>query len=304
MGSTVIVICGPTCTGKTSTAIEVAERIGGEIVAADSRTAYRFMDIGTAKPTREQQARVRHHLLDVADPDEVFTVSRYRTIARKAIDDISARGKVPLLVGGTGLYIRAVTDDLPIPEVPPRWDLRRSLEDSERDRPGSLHHRLEAVDPDAAARIHPRNVRRLIRALEVFETTGTPISTLQRRATGAVVPAVRFGLAVDRPVLYSAIDARIDQQIAAGLVEEVRGLLGRGYAPSLPSMQGLGYKEIVAFLAGRATLDEAAAILKRNTRRYAKRQLTWFRADPRIRWIDVTGKTPVEVATAISAMLH
>jgi len=299
----VIVICGPTCTGKTATAIDLAERTGGEIVAADSRTVYRFMDIGTAKPTAEQQARVRHHLLDVADPGEVFTVARYRQLATAAIADIQNRGKVALLVGGTGLYIRAVTDDLHIPEVPPRWDRRRVLEDSEREQPGLLHRRVTEVDPEAAARIHPRNIRRLIRAIEVFETTGTPISTLQRRGTETDA-AARIGLAVDRAVLYTAIDTRVDEQIAAGLVEEVRGLLATGYAPSLPSMQGLGYKEIAAALNEQTALEDAVVTLKRNTRRYAKRQLTWFRSDPRIRWVDVTVKTPSEVATTIVAMLH
>lgn len=303
-GKTLVVLCGPTCTGKTAAAIDLAEQIGGEIVAADSRTVYRFMDIGTAKPTAAQQARVRHNLLDVADPDEIFTVARYRQLAKAAISDIESRGKVPLLVGGTGLYIRAVADDLRIPEVPPQWDLRRSLEEVERTQPGVLHRRLTEIDADAASRIHPRNVRRLVRAIEVFESTGRPISALQRRGPETLSGAIRVGLTIDRQTLYAAIDARVDAQLAAGLVDEVRGLLGRGYSPSLPSMQGLGYKEIVEFLDGRATLDQAAATLKRNTRRYAKRQLTWFRADPRIHWTDVTGKASADVADAILAILH
>jgi len=261
------------------------------------------MDIGTAKPTPAQQARVPHHLLDVAAPDEVFTVARFRRLTRAVLDDIRKRGRVPLLVGGTGLYIRAMADDLQIPEVPPQWDLRARLEEAEHAEPGSLHRHLTAVDPAAAARIHPRNVRRVVRALEVFETTGTPISSQQRHGNTAL-EATRVGLSVDRSALYERIDARVDEQIAAGLVEEVRGLIASGYSPSLPSMQGLGYKEIVAFLNGDQSLEEAVVTLKRNTRRYAKRQFTWFRADPRIRWIDATGKSAADVAAAIAAMLQ
>lgn len=302
--STLLVVCGPTCTGKTAAAVDLAERIGGEIVAADSRTVYRFMDIGTAKPTAEQQARVRHHLLDVADPGEVFTVARYRRLAKAVIADIQNRGRRSVLVGGTGLYIRAVVDDLRIPEVPPRWDLRASLEAAERAQPGLLHGRLTTIDPETAARIHPRNVRRLVRAIEVFESTGQPISALQRRGPESSTGAIRVGLTMDRRALYQAIDARVDAQVADGLVSEVRGLLERNYARSLPSMQGLGYKEIVEFLDGNTTLEQATATLKRNTRRYAKRQLTWFRADPRIRWIDVTEKTSIEVAGEVGAMLE
>jgi len=298
-----LVLCGSTCTGKTATAIELADRLDGEIVAADSRTVYRFMDIGTAKPTPAQQARVPHHLLDVAAPDEVFTAARFRHVARIAVDDIRGRERVPLLVGGTGLYIRAVTDDLQIPEVPPQWELRARLEEAERAEPGSLHRRLAGSDPAAAARIHPRNVRRLVRAIEVFETTGTPISSLQRRGR-TTLEATRIGLQVDRPALYDRIDARVDEQIAAGLVDEVRDLIASGYGPSLPSMQGLGYKEIAAYLNGDQALEEAVGTLKRNTRRYAKRQLTWFRGDPRIRWIDVTHRAPDHVAGTIAAMLE
>lgn len=298
-----LVLCGPTCTGKTAAAIELAEQLGDEIVAADSRTIYRLMDIGTAKPTAAQRACVPHHLLDVADPGDVFTVARFRTLARRAIADIGARGKRPLIVGGTGLYIRAVTDDLSIPEVPPRWDLRARLESTEHEDPGVLHRRLSEVDPAAAARIHPRNIRRLIRALEVFEVTGRPIS-VQQRAGGEPLAATRFGLTVDRPVLYERIDERCDQQIAAGLAGEVQHLLEAGYSPALPSMQGLGYKEIVGYLQGKTTLEAAIGLLRRNTHRFAKRQLTWFRSDPRIRWIDATHATSIEVAANIAAMLE
>lgn len=302
-GRPLVVICGPTATGKTGASVELAEHIDGEIVAADSRTIYQETDIGTAKPTPAQRARIRHHLIDIARPDEVVTVATYRKLAAAVIREIRERGNVPLLVGGTGLYVRAVTDGLTIPEVSPDWGLRERLEQVERDRPGSLHARLQAVDPVAASRIHPNNVRRLIRALEVFEHTGRPISELQRTAN--VIGSVRLiGLTMDRDELYRRIDARIDGQMRAGLVEEVRRLLEAGYDRRLPAMQGLGYKEIVAYLDGDVSLEESVRVLKRNTRRFAKRQYTWFRRDTRIRWLDVTRKTPDEVAGEIQAMIE
>ncbi|HXF82749.1 MAG TPA: tRNA (adenosine(37)-N6)-dimethylallyltransferase MiaA [bacterium] len=297
-----IVICGPTAVGKTAAAVALAAMLNGEIVAADSRTIYRYMDIGTAKPTPEQRAAVPHHLLDIADPDEVVTLAVYRRLAQEAIQGIRARGRVPLLVGGTGLYIRAVVDDFLIPPVPPDPALRRALEEAEARAPGTLHARLAAVDPIAAGRIHPRNIRRLIRALEVHARTGQPISALQRRAETPSA-ALQIGLTMTREALYRAIDARVDAQIAAGLVDEVRGLLARGYGPELPAMQGLGYKEIVAYLLGRVSLDEAVRVLKRNTRRFAKRQWTWFRADPRVRWLAVDGMDAAAVARAAAAVL-
>lgn len=298
-----VVICGPTAVGKTAAAVALASALGAEIVAADSRTIYRGMDIGTAKPSPAQRAQVPHHLLDAARPDEVVTVAAYRRLALSAIAQIRERRKTPLLVGGTGLYLRAITDGLTIPEVPPDWPLRQRLEDAEREDSGALHRRLDEIDPAAAARIHPRNVRRLIRALEVYERTGRPISTLQRRGE-QVHPAVIVGLTMDRPALYRGIDTRVDAQLRAGLVDEVRGLLQAGYDRSLPALQGLGYKEIIAYLDGGVTLDEATRQLKRNTRRYAKRQYTWFRRDERIRWLDVTGRSPEQVADLIGAMIQ
>lgn len=298
-----IVICGPTAVGKTAASVALAQRIGAEIIAADSRTIYRFMDIGTAKPSSRQRRAVPHHLLDIADPDEVVTLATYRRLAAEASAQVRGRGRVPLLVGGTGLYIRAVVEGFTIPAVPPDHELRRRLEETEQHAPGTLYARLAAVDPAAAARIHPRNARRLIRALEVFERTGRPISTLQERGE-PLRRTLQIGLTMAREALYRAIDDRVDAQIAAGLVEEVRGLLARGYAPSLPSMTGLGYKEIAAHLDGGIPLEEAIRTLKRRTRRFAKRQYTWFRADPRIRWIDVDDLDAEQVARAIHAMIE
>lgn len=297
-----LVLCGPTATGKSAAAIALARRVGGEVVNADSRNVYRGLDIGTAKPTPAERAGVPHHLVDVADPREVFTVADYQRLALAAIEAIHARGRLPILVGGTGLYIRAVVDRLTIPAVPPDAAFRLAAEAEEAARPGTLHARLRTLDPVAAARIHPRNVRRLVRALEVIHHTGRPLSAQQGRG-GAPEPVLQVGLRLPRPVLDERIDRRVEAQLAAGLVEEVRGLLAAGVPPTAPAMQGLGYKELVPYLEGRLPLDRAVAILKRNTRRYARRQETWFRADPRIQWLDVAGLDAEAVAEWVHAML-
>jgi len=297
-----LVLCGPTATGKSAAAIALARRVGGEVVNADSRNVYRGLDIGTAKPTPAERAGVPHHLVDVADPREVFTVADYQRLALAAIEAIHARGRLPILVGGTGLYIRAVVDRLTIPAVPPDAAFRLAAEAEEAARPGTLHARLQALDPVAAARIHPRNVRRLVRALEVIHHTGRPLSAQQGRR-GAPEPVLQVGLRLPRPLLDERIDRRVEAQLAAGLVEEVRGLLAAGVPPTAPAMQGLGYKELVPYLEGRLPLDRAVAILKRNTRRYARRQEIWFRADPRIQWLDVEGLDAEAVAERVHAML-
>ncbi len=306
-----VVIAGPTAAGKTQVAIALARRLDGEIVAADSRTVYRGLDIGTAKPTLVERAAVPHHLLDVADPRDPFTLADYQRLAREAIDGIHGRGRTAILAGGTGLYIRAVIDEIAVPAAAPDWDLRERLAGEERTGgPGTLHRRLREADPAAAERIHPRNVRRVIRALEVWEATGTTISALQaqirdgRWATGEGTSAAgMIALAVDRERLYARIERRIDAQLDAGLVDEVRLLRQAGYDRALPSMQGLGYKEIAAYLEGEMPLDAAVARLRRNTRRYAKRQMTWFRADPRYRWIDVDDQPIERAASHILDML-
>lgn len=287
-GDGLAVLCGPTAVGKTALAVPLAERLGAEIICADSRTLYRRMAIGTAKPTEVERQRVPHHMVDVADPAETVTLAHYQRLARTAIAEIRARGRLPLLVGGTGLYIRALVDDWRIPEVPPDPALRATLDAEEEARgPGHLHARLSALDPLAASRIHPRNRRRLIRALEVVLASGRPISEQQGRSR-TPGPAVQVGLSMAREALYRRIDARVDAQIAAGLVDEVRGLLAEGIVASAPAMQALGYKEIAAWLGGAYGFEEAVRLLKRNTRRFAKRQLTWFRRDPRIVWVDLT----------------
>jgi len=297
-----VVLCGPTAVGKTNAAIALAPRLNAEIVCADSRTVYRGMDIGTAKPTPVQRARVPHHLLDIAEPDQVVTLATYRDKAVQVITDLRTRRRVPLLTGGSGLYIRAVVDGLTIPQVPPDAALRAQMESDERAHPGRLRAKLQRVDPQAAARIHPRNIRRLVRALEVYERTGQAISSLQR--TDPIGAAVQVALTMDREALYSRIDARVDEQLAAGLVAEVEQLLAQGYAPTLPAMRGLGYKEIAEYLQGRVGREEAVRRLKRNTRHFSKRQFTWFRRDSRIRWLDVTTLTSDQVAEEIGRMIE
>jgi tRNA dimethylallyltransferase len=311
-----VVIAGPTAVGKTPVALALAQECSAEIVAADSRTLYRGMDIGTSKPTAQDRERAPHHLLDIAQPDEVVTLAAYQRLAVSAIDAIRARKRLPLLVGGAGLYIRAVVDGLRIPSAQPDWTLRAVLEAEERaSGPGTLHRRLSEVDPVAATRIHPHNTRRLIRALEVHAKTGVPISALQETpptarsgGQGAHAPIERdlvmVALTADRATLYGRIHRRIDQQLAAGLVEEVRALIAAGYPKTLPALQGLGYKEIVPHLEGRISLEESRALLQRNTRRYAKRQLTWFRADDRYRWVDVRDDPAEVVVGRIRALLR
>jgi len=314
MAPRLVVIAGPTAVGKTPVAMALGREIAAEITCADSRTLYRGMDIGTAKPTREERERIPHHLIDVARPDEVITLAEYQRLAQRAIDETRARGRLPLLVGGTGLYIRAVVDELQIPPAAPDWRLRATLEAEERTGgPGTLHRRLSVVDPAAAARIHPNNVRRIIRALEVHARTGVPISVHERSSDrqssagagcgDAEGPVLMIALTTERARLYERIRRRIDQHLAAGLVDEVRGLIAAGYATSLPALQGLGYKEIVPYLEGRASLEETRAVLQRNTQRYAKRQLTWFRGDGRYRWVEVGDHPPEVVAARIRAIL-
>lgn len=285
-----VVIAGPTATGKTALALALAERLRpaweAEVVSADARQIYRLMDIATAKPTPAERARVPHHLLDLVWPNETLTVAEYQAKANAAIADIWARGRLPLLVGGAGLYIRAVADGLAIPAVAPQPEVRAELE-ALRATEGvaALHARLVALDPVAAARIDARNPRRLIRALEICLVTGRPLSE-QQGARPTPYRSLYFGLNMERDALYARADARIDAMLAAGLVAETEELLARGYGWSLPSMSSLGYREVGAFLRGEATLDEAMLRFKLATHGYIRRQLTWFRRDERITWLD------------------
>lgn len=284
-----LVITGPTAAGKTSTAIKVARLKNGEIVSADSMLVYRYMDIGTAKPSKEEQRLVPHHMIDIVNPDDDFNVALYQRKAKKIIEKIYKRKKLPILAGGTGLYIRSVIDNYNFSQAKENKELRERLK-YEAERYGSevLHRRLREVDDESAARLHPNDTRRIIRALEVYYQTGKPICQhWKKKIDSEKYRLAIFGLTMERKLLYRRINERVEKMIAEGLIEEVKWLLQNGYGPHLTSMKGLGYKEIAAYLNGRISLDEAVYLLKRNTRRFAKRQLTWFRRDKRIMWIDV-----------------
>lgn len=298
----IIAIVGPTATGKTATGVRVAQAVDGEIISADSVAVYRGMDIGTAKPTPEERAAVPFHLIDVVDPDEPFNVAQFKQMAEAALSDIRARGRRPLVVGGTGLYVRVLLEDFGLTETPAD-SARRAALDAEALRLGvpALHARLAEVDPAAAARIHPNDRVRIVRALEVYARTGVPMSVQQARDAERrrCRPARKFALTASREALYRRIDARVDAMIAAGLVEEVKHLLAQGYSPMPASLRSLGYKEMAAYLQDEVDLETAIQAIKRNTRRFAKRQLTWFRADPELIWIDVGEMSPAQAATVI-----
>ena len=283
-----IIILGPTGVGKTELAIELAEFLGGEIVSADSRQVYRYMDIGAAKATAEQQARVRHHLIDIAAPDRNLSLAEYQDAARRAIADLHQRGKIPFLVGGTGQYISAVEEGWSIPRAPPNPQLRAELERfAAENSPAALHDRLRQVDRVSAERIHPNNTRRVIRALEVQMLTGHAISALQEKRPPPW-RILRLGLRLPRSILYPRVDARFDGMIAAGLVEEVARLLDMGYDRGLPSMSGLGYREIAAHLLDGSPLEDAIERAKFSTHEFIRRQDVWFRGhDNGILWHNI-----------------
>lgn len=281
----IVVLVGPTGAGKTDLGIELAEHWNAEIVNADSRQIYRRLDIGSAKPTTEQRARVAHHLIDLVEPDEAFDCARYRELALEAIADITCRGKRVFVVGGTGLYIKTLLHGI-FPGPARDASLRAQFERDEATEPGVLHRRLTVADPIAAARLHPHDRLRLIRALEVVQLTGRPISAWQaahafsESAVDALVP----GLELPRAELYARIDARCTAMIAAGLIEEVKQLYAAGFDPDLPALRSPGYREIGEYLRGGCDLRDATARMAQATRRLAKRQLTWFRADPHVVW--------------------
>ncbi len=266
--------------GKTALAIALAQRLGGEIVSADSRQVYRFMDLGTAKPTPAERAAAPHHLIDVVDPDADFSLGVYQDLATAAIAGIGDRGRLPLLVGGTGQYLAAVLQGWDVPRVAPQPALRAALErEAQLHGAAALHAQLAQLDPVAAAAILPSNLRRIIRALEVYQVTGRPISDQQTR-TPPLYRARTLWLALPPSVLYTRIDARVDAMVAAGLEGEVRGLLARGYSWELPAMSGLGYREFRPYVEGASTLAEAVQRLKYDTHAFARRQPNWFRRLP------------------------
>lgn len=299
-----VVIVGPTAVGKTDISIQMAERLAGEIVSADSRLFYRGMDIGTAKPAPSQRARVPHHLVDVADPDQVWSLALFQQAAYQAIAEIHVRARLPLLVGGTGQYVRAVIDGWVIPKARPDPRLRKALENWAADvGPAGLHGRLAVLDPKAAAKIDYRNLRRTVRALEVILRTGQPFSA-QRRKEAPRFRSLQIGLTRPRKELYARIDARIDAMLADGLVEEVRELLSQGYSPDLPTLSAIGYREIIAYLQGNTTLQEAVKLIKRHTRQFVRRQANWFKEDdPSIHWFGLRPDTVAEIELLVRTWL-
>jgi tRNA dimethylallyltransferase len=290
----VIAIVGPTASGKSALAMRVADRIGGEIVSADSRQVYRGMDIGTAKATAEERARIRHHLIDVVDPGERYDVLRYQRDGRAALAEIRERGHVALVVGGTGLYVRALLDGLDLASLPHDPSVRARLEAED---PATLHERLRAVDPDAASRVDPRNRRRLVRYLEVATIAGGPVP----RVRGAGVAALRIGLRPPREVLVAAIERRVREMVASGVLDEARALVARGIDPRLPSMSAHGYVHWAAHLRGEIDRDTAVGLTARDVRAYSRRQMTWFRRDGAIRWFDPTTTDPLDDIVAAAA---
>ncbi|MFW5708872.1 MAG: tRNA (adenosine(37)-N6)-dimethylallyltransferase MiaA [Chloroflexota bacterium] len=283
-----IVILGPTAIGKTGLALDIAEAVNGEIIGADSRQVYRYMDIGTAKPTPAQQARVPHHLVDFIDPGDNLTLARYQQMVYQTIDILHGEGKIPLLVGGTGQYITAVTEGWSIPEVPPNEAVRSEFEEFARIHGNdALYTRLEALDPAAARKIHPNNVRRVIRALEVYMETGERISELQKKKPPPY-RIMELGLYLERLILYERADKRVDEMMIAGFLSEVSALLDMGYSPELPSMSGLGYAQLTAHLLSQVPLATAVEDTKIATHDFIRRQLTWFRGhDNGILWHNV-----------------
>lgn len=301
MRERLIAIVGPTATGKTALAVALARALGGEVVGADSRQVYRHMDVGTAKPTAEERAAAPHHLIDVVNPDDEFSLAQYLDQALTALADIWSRGQVALLVGGTGQYVWALLEGWKVPRLAPQPELRRSLEErAAREGADALHQELERVDPKAARGIDPRNVRRVIRALEVHHSTGRPISYWQQKDPPPWEVLV-LGLTCPRDELYRRIDARVDAMMQAGLVEEVRGLLAMDYRPSLPAMSGIGYREVCQYLAGEIEVATVVRRVKTATHRLARQQNTWFRQDDeRIRWVDVSQCDPLDEAARLA----
>jgi tRNA dimethylallyltransferase len=300
-----IAIVGPTGVGKTNVALALGSKLGGEIVSADSRQIYKGTDIGTDKPTVQQRESVPHHLIDVVAPDEGFTLAQYQKSAYQAIEDILSRNKVPLLVGGTGLYVKAVLEGFVIPRVEPCLALREELlQQAERDGEQALHAQLREVDPEAAANIDPRNVRRVIRALEVYERAKEPISRLQKR-TPPPYHTLRIGLTMDRERLYHRIDERVDRMVESGLLAEVQGLVAQGYDYDLPAMSGLGYRQIGMCLRGELDLPTAIRKIKSETHRFVRQQYKWFRLDDEtILWFDMGEDLFDEIESSVVAFLN
>lgn len=289
MKTPLLIIAGPTATGKSASAVELALRMGGEVISADSMQVYRGMDIGSAKVTREEMRGVPHHLIDCVDPDETWNVVRFKEQASLAVRDIADRGKLPILCGGTGFYIQALLYDIDFTQMEENAPLRKRLSDMAAEKgPEAVHALLAQRDPASAAAIHPGNVKRVIRALEFIEESGRSIAAhnAEQREKQSAYRSVFFVLTMDRAKLYERIDRRVDIMMQQGLLEEVTRLRDMGIARDSTAMQGIGYKQIYGFLEGEYDLEEAVRLIKRDTRHFAKRQLTWFRREKEVLWVD------------------
>ena len=299
-----IAIVGPTAIGKTKLAIQLACRFNGEIINADSRQIYRYMDIGTAKPNKEERASVPHHLVGIIEPNREFSLAEYQRLAYDAINDVQARGRLPFFVGGSGLYVWAVLEGWVIPQVAPDIAFRRKQEkEAEMGKAEDLYQELKRIDSVAASKIDPRNVRRIIRALEVSKLTAKPFSQLQKKQPPPFQSLI-IGLTVDRTELYCRADERVDNMVKNGFIEEVKKLLTMGYNLSLPSMSSIGYRGIGQYLQGEMTLDEAVYKIKTGTHRFVRHQYAWFRLkDERIKWFDVEKTGEVEIEKAVEGFL-
>ena len=283
-----IVVAGPTASGKTGLAIDIANYVGGEIVSADSMQIYKYMNIGSAKPTQEERARAVHHMIDFLEPDAEFSVADYTEMAHKVIADIYERGKIPIMAGGTGLYINSVVNDVTFGEMDTDYELRESLRKTAEEKGSEyLLHMLSEFDEMSAKRLHPNNLRRIIRAIEFYKITGKPISEHQEetKKTQSRYNPLMLCVNWDREELYDRINRRVDMMMDEGLLDEVKRLMDMGYTKDLNSMQGIGYKEVMDYFDGKASLEETVEIIKQSSRRYAKRQLTWFRRDERIHYV-------------------
>jgi tRNA dimethylallyltransferase len=286
-----VAVIGSTAAGKSQLALHLAQKLQGEIVNADSRQVYRYMDIGTAKPSHAELSLIPHHLIDLINPDESFSLAIYQRLAFEAIQDIQQRHKLPLLVGGSGLYVWSVIEGWKIPPVPPNAEFRHTLETRAKEKGGyALYQELQKVDPVAATRIMPGNLRRIIRALEICQKTGRPVSELWQKQPPPY-PILIIGLTMLRDTLYRRVDSRVDEMIKQGLVDEVKNLMAKGYSLDLPSMSGIGYKQIAMFIQGKIDLIAAIEQIKKETRRFARHQYAWFRPDDaRIHWFDTNDK--------------
>ncbi len=289
----VIVIAGPTATGKTALSVKIAKDFDGEVVSADSIQIYKKLDIGSAKPSTDEMQGIPHHLMDFLEPDGEFSVADYVKCAKEKIDDILSRGKVPVVTGGTGLYISSLVDNVSFSESDKNEELREKLKQELEEKGAEfMHARLKAIDPESAEAIHPNNTKRVLRAIEIFETTGKTRTQQEEvsKLTKSPYDFCLIGLTCDRELLYERINKRVDIMKDSGLFDEVRGLLDSGISPDAQSMQGIGYKEVVMALSGEVAEDESIELIKKNSRNYAKRQLTWFRRGD-YRWFDCLSET-------------